>query len=166
MRLRTLVIFLLALGVSLAAAWYRFDDSAHAMGMLSARGGQSRHPVTLGPGKERYAVIVTASVLPPWHGDAKVALEGETSLQWELHPAGPILDLGLHRHPTWQDGVLRGLQPRDRLAFWLQLRRPPGACPTHAVLPLKLTFRDAATDRALLEVPIVFATAGEESHVH
>jgi len=166
MRLRTLIVFLLALAVSLVAAGYRFGDSAHAMGMLSDRGGKARHPVTLAPGLDRYAVVVTAAVLPPWRGDARVTLEGESALEWELHPAGPVIDLGLHRRPTWSDGVLHDLQPRDRLAFWLQLRRPDGACPTHAAMPLQLTFRDAASERMLLEVPIVFAAATEGSHDH
>lgn len=166
MRLRTLIVFLLALAVSLFAAGYRFGDSAHAMGMLSDRGGKARHPVILIPGLERYAVVVTATVLPPWRGNARVSVEGESALEWELHPAGPVTDLGLHRRPTWSEGLLQGLQPRDRLAFWLQLRRPEGACPTHAALPLQLTFRDAESDRMLLEVPIVFAAAGGESHGH
>lgn len=165
MRARTLLIFLLAFGLALGAAWYRFGDSAHAMGMLSARGGTTRHPVTLAPGQERYAVIVTALVLPPWRGDARVAVEGETALEWELHPAEPLVDLGLHRHPHWQDGVLHGLQPRDRLAMWLQLRRPAGACPSHAANPLQLTFRDPNDQRLLLAVPITFAAAGA-AHGH
>lgn len=160
---RNLILFTLALVVGLAAAWYRFGDSAHALGLLSARGGKVRHPVALDQGHARYAVVITATVLPPWRGDATVAVEGETSLDWDIRPAGPVVDLGLHRGPRWEGSTLRGLRPRDRLALWLTLRRPADEIPASPTRPLRLTFRDASNGQALLEVPILFV-ARESAH--
>ena len=62
---RTLV-FLFAASLSVVAAWYRPGDSAHAMGMVSIKGGRALHPVHLPIGKDRYTMVLTGTVLPPY----------------------------------------------------------------------------------------------------
>lgn len=161
MKIHYILIFVLALGISLLAAWYRFGDSAHAMGILTARGGSVPHPVSLEPDLNSYAVVVTAAVMPPWRGGAKVSLEGNSLWDWQVHASEPVVDLGVHRQPRWQDGAFHDLQPRDRLVVWLQLRRPQQQDPKRGNSPLKLKFSDLQSGKPLLEVPILF-TSGEE----
>lgn len=110
--------------VATAAAAWRWPDSAHAMGVIKKGGGTARHPVALPAGPERYEVVLTAPVLPPWRGDARVELEGEPPLDWSMEVAHPVIDLGLHRWPRQEGRVLRGLAPGDRLALWVSLAAP------------------------------------------
>ena len=114
-----------AIAVSLLAAWYRWPDSAHAIGVIKRGGGTARHPVALRGGQDSYVVVTTAPVIPPWRGDARVAVEGEPPMAWELEVSRPVVDLGLRRWPVQDGNRIRGLQPRDRLALWVKLTPPP-----------------------------------------
>lgn len=107
-----------------AAAVWRWPDSAHALAVLRQGGGAARHPIVLRPGPARYMVVLTAPVLPPWQGDARIALEGEPPLDFEAHLSRPVVDLGLHHLPTLDGRVLRGLRPGDRIALWVSLPAP------------------------------------------
>ena len=60
--MKTLLVFLSASALFVGAAWYRHGDSAHAMGMISVKGGHARHPVHLPAGRERYTLVVTGSI--------------------------------------------------------------------------------------------------------
>lgn len=122
MRIKTVVTFAVAVAISLVAAGYRFGDSSHAIGMVSANGGKARHPTVLQSGWDRYTQVATATVLPPYHGDVRVALEGPPVLDWEIRYSGPVIDLGLRRHPEFRDNILYGVEAGDRLAFWVLIR--------------------------------------------
>ena len=76
MNLKNILLFCAAVLLSLVAAKYRFNDSAHSIGLIKAGGGKARHPVILEPGYQRYTLITTAAVIPPYRGDAEVVLEG------------------------------------------------------------------------------------------
>jgi YHS domain-containing protein len=117
--MKKVLAFVAAALLALAAAPFRFGDSAHAIGLISDRGGRARHPVRLDSGKERYTVIVTATVLPPYAGDVRVAVEGETQPMYSVHFAEPVMDLGLGRRPRSDRRSLRELRPRDRIALWV-----------------------------------------------
>jgi len=128
-RTRRKVAFLVgAVAVSALAAGYRWPDSAHAIGVVRRGGGAARHPVALPGGQESYVVVVTAPVIPPWRGDARLSVEGEPPMAWELEVSRPVVDLGLHRWPVQDRDRIRGLEPRDRLALWVKLA-PPAADP-------------------------------------
>ena len=122
MKIKTVIFFALAVAVSLVAAGHRFYDSSHSMGLIGAQGGKALHPVVLDSDRHFYCVITTATVLPPYRGDARIVLEGNPKMTYSLHNSGPIIDLGVHRRPTFQDNVFYGLQPRDRLALWLVMK--------------------------------------------
>jgi YHS domain-containing protein len=115
------VFFLLAFSVAMLAAAHRWNDSAHAIGVIKAKGGTARHPVSLESGEESYILIATATVVPPYRGDVRVVLEGEPAIEYEIHAAGPIVDLGLHRWPQFRDNTFYGLKPRDRPALWIKM---------------------------------------------
>ena len=138
MRIGSIVAFSLAVLLSLAAAQYRWGDSSHAMGLLTKNGGKARHPSVLKSGWGRYAQITTATVLPPYQGDVRIHLEGEPTLDTDIRFAGPVVDLGLRRRPEFRDGVLYGVQPRDRLAFWVLMR----ALPTDPVCGMSVSSAD------------------------
>ncbi len=125
MHIKSLITFFLAVLVSLAAATHRWGDSSHAIGLMSANGGKTRHPSFLKNGWDRYTQITTATVLPPYHGDVSVALEGYPSLDYEIRLSAPVVDLGMHRLPVFKDNILYDLQPRDRLALWVHMRAFP-----------------------------------------
>ena len=124
MHLKNMSFFLLAFGISLLGATYRWGDSAHSIGLISERGGKVRHPSFLKSGKNRYALIATATVIPPYRGDARVVLEGEPEMDHEIYVSGPAIDLGLRRLPQFRDSVLYGLQQKDRIAIWVVMKPP------------------------------------------
>ena len=117
--MKTQLAFVVAALLALAAAPFRFGDSAHAMGLISERGGSARHPVRLDSGRERYTVIVTATVLPPYAGDVRVAVAGDPHPGYSVHVAEPVVDFGLRRRPRSDRRILRALRPRDRIAVWV-----------------------------------------------
>ncbi len=135
-----------AVAVSLLAAWYRWPDSAHAIGAIKRGGGTARHPVALAAGQDSYVVITTAPVIPPWRGDARVSVEGDPPMAWELEVSRPIVDLHLRRWPVQDGDRIRGLEPRDRLALWVKLT-PPAADPVCGMPCGKEALRESAGAR-------------------
>ncbi|MCP3178353.1 hypothetical protein MJO47_14705 [Desulfuromonas sp. KJ2020] len=123
MRWKTIVIFLGALVFFLVAASTRFYDSAHSMGLIKADGGRARHPIVLDQGLDRYTLIATATVIPPYRGDVRIAVEGMPEMEVEIVNNVPALDLSPHRQPQLRDDVLVNVKPRDRIALWVVLKR-------------------------------------------
>lgn len=119
------IFFMAAVFLSLFSATYRWGDSAHSIGTIKAKGGEARHPSFLKGGKDEYVLISTATVIPPYRGDAKVVLEGEPKIDYELRLSGPVIDLGMRRHPRLKGDVLIDLQPKDRIALWVIMRPKP-----------------------------------------
>lgn len=119
------VTFTASVALSVVASSTRFGDSAHAMGLISDRGGRARHPVHLPADGERYTLVVTATVLPPYRGDASVTVEGPACPEVSVRASGPVVDLGLRRLPVFRDNVFYGLEPGDRLAMWVVIGKPP-----------------------------------------
>jgi len=156
---RTLV-FLFAAVLSVTAAWCRPGDSAHAMGMVSIKGGRAHHPVHFPSGKDRYTLVLTGTVLPPYQGDARVVVEGEPALPYSVYGSDPIVDLGLRHRPYFDDQTLTGLQPRDRFTVWVVIRPPESL----AAGKYNVTFYDTVTDRPVLQIPVFFG--GGEGHHH
>lgn len=157
--MKKLLVFIFAAALSVTAAVYRPGDSAHAMGMVSIDGGRARHPVSLPGGKDRYTLVVTGTILPPFLGDARIVVEGEPDLPFNVYGSDPIIDLGLRHRPYFDDQTLTGLQPNDRFTIWVVLR------PTKPMTSGKynLTFYDTATDKSVLQIPVFFG-GGEGSH--
>jgi YHS domain-containing protein len=121
---KKIIVFCIAVAVSLVAAMHRWNDSAHAIGVIKADGGTARHPVSLEAGEESYMLIATATVLPPYRGDVKVVLEGEPAMEYEIHSSGPIVDLGLYDWPKFKDNTFYNLKPKDRPALWVKMKPP------------------------------------------
>lgn len=122
--IRKILFFLLAVCISLLAATYRWTDSAHSIGLIRASGGEARHPSTFGSGKSFYTLIATATVIPPYRGDARVVLEGNPEIDYRIYSSDPVVDLGIRRQPRFKDNVLYDLQPKDRIALWVSMKPP------------------------------------------
>lgn len=124
MNIKKIIFFILSVAISLIAAGYRWGDSAHSIGLIRAGGSEAKHPASLESGKNEYTLIATATVIPPYKGNAKVVLEGEPKMDYEIYLSEPVVDLKLHRKPELKDSVLYDLQPKDRIALWV-LMKPP-----------------------------------------
>ena len=190
LRWKTILIFILAVGISCFAAAYRFGDSAHAIGMLSADGGKARHPFKIKSGKNGYTLIMTGIVLPPYQGDVRIALEGTPVMNYRIYDSKPVIDLGIHRRPELDGNILHDVQSRDRLALWLVMKPPsaydleaPSGEPSDTGMlssepaqpdgdgptgqqPLKLSFYAANSGQKLLQIPVVFADLQQEGGAH
>lgn len=156
------LVFILAATISVAAAWYRHGDSAHAMGMVSIKGGRALHPVHLPSGKERYTLVITGTILPPYRGDARVTVEGGPPIPTIVRGSDPVIDLALRHRPYFDDGTLTGLQPRDRFTIWVVMD-PDQPMPAGK---RDVTFTDTATGDPVLKIPVIFGGTGGEHHEH
>lgn len=124
MKTKIIIFFVLALAVSFLAANWRWGDSAHSIGLIKASGGEARHPAFLESGKDSYMLIATATVIPPYRGNARVVLEGEPRLEHKIYFSGPAMDLGLRRNPEFRNNVLYNLEPKDSIALWVEMKPP------------------------------------------
>lgn len=163
MKLRNAMVFLISIIVFLLVAGHRFGDSGHAITMISQKGGKFRHPVHIKEKYGRATVIVTGKVLPPYHGDAKVALEGIEGASHAIYFSGPVIDLGLTELPSFEDNIISGLKPGKRVAFWVLIENIEKENICH------LSFYDTKTDQPILRLPILFEgekgeNASEECH--
>jgi YHS domain-containing protein len=121
---KKILFFTMAVCISLLGVTYRWTDSAHSIGLVKTSGGDTRHPSSLESGKDTYTLIATATVMPPYHGDAKVVLEGTPRMDYSIYSSDPVIDLGVRRHPRFRDNVLYDLQPKDRIALWVVIKPP------------------------------------------
>jgi hypothetical protein len=158
--MKKLLVFLFVAAVSVAAAWYRHGDSAHAMGMVSVKGGRAHHPVHLAAGKERYTLVVTGTVIPPYRGDARIEVAGEPEIPFAVHGSDPIVDLALRHRPSFEDRTLTRLEPRDRFTVWVVMTPDEPMAPGRR----SITLIDTASERPVLTIPVVFGEPGEEAH--
>jgi len=122
MKVKPVLYFIAAAAIAFFAASYRFYDSAHTIGLIKASGGEARHPIVLDRGLDRYTVIATASVIPPYRGDIRIAVEGLPEMDWQLYNSEPAINLSPWRQPQLRGNILYDVQPKDRLALWLVLQ--------------------------------------------
>lgn len=130
MKIKTAVLFIAALAFSLFAASYRFYDSAHTIAFIKAGGGEARHPIVLDPGLGRYTLIATATVIPPYRGSIRVALEGMPEMEYQIYNNEPAFDLSPYRHPSFRDNVFYDVQPMDKIALWVVIKPKENSLPT------------------------------------
>ena len=124
MNLKKITWFVLAVIISFAAATYRWGDSAHSMGLITHKGGKVRHAASFRSGSDNYMLIATATVLPPYRGNARVVLEGKPTMDYKLSLSGPVIDLGIKNIPKLEGDTIYNLAPRTRLALWVRMIPP------------------------------------------
>ena len=150
------IFFILAVCISLLGATYNWGDSAHSIGLIKAGGGEVKHPSTLESGKRKYMLISTATVIPPYRGDVRVALEGQPEMDYRIYASAPIINLGLRRMPELKDNVFYDLSPKDRIALWVEMKPPVDPVNRRYTL----AFYDTKTNKSVLNVPIIFKGKG------
>lgn len=123
MKYSTIAVFIVSVAICAVAANHRFQDSAHALGMLKAGGGMSRHPALLDKKRNSYVLIATAGVVPPFRGNARVVLEGGEGLEATFHNAEPTVNFGFHHRPEFRGDTYYDLRPKDRIALWVRIKR-------------------------------------------
>ncbi|MDD2897746.1 MAG: hypothetical protein PHI31_03420 [Desulfuromonadaceae bacterium] len=120
---KTIIIFTVSVAFFTLAATYRFHDSAHSIGTIKKGGGVARHPAVLDKGRDSYVLVATAAVLSPYRGNARVALEGDPTLTATFYNSEVPINLGLFRHPKFQNNTYYDLRPKDKIALWVKIRR-------------------------------------------
>jgi hypothetical protein len=150
--------FLAAVALATVAGVYHFPDSGHAMGLLSARGGKVTHAVKLPAGQSRYGLVVTATVLPPYRGDATVSVEGNHLPTVAMYASKPVIDLHLRRRPRFDNDTFHDLRPGDHLALWVALTPPPGG---RLAGQYRVAFKDPRTDKSLMAIPVALGVDPE-----
>lgn len=196
MNIKSIVFFVLSVALSVLAASYRFHDSAHAMGVLKRGGATSRHPVVLDGQARSASLIVTARVLPPYRGDARVVLENTPGYSYTIHNSEAVIRLPFHRRPSFDGTTYRDLRPNDKVSLWLVIKPEAaasmevapvvpeaGSCCGPPIFPFpdnpgsvgpestgqngpRLVFYDTKSNERLLAVPMRFADSGGDRHGH
>lgn len=166
MRIKNGLFFILTAGICLLGATYRWGDSAHSIGMISSFGGKVRHPSLFQGGEDHYILLSTATVIPPYRGDAKIILEGAPGLDYDLYLSAPVLDLRFHHRPLLEGDTLYGLNPGIRISVWVRMRPKPGKAKEMVAGKWTLAFYDTKTNRSVMRIPLVFTTHKNPEHGH
>jgi hypothetical protein len=157
--MKKIFFFILAMLISLLGAMYRFGDSAHSIGQIKTGGGEIKHPAYLEGGSDRYTLITTATVIPPYRGDARVMLEGSPELDYKIYASEPVIDLKLRNGFKFSKNILYNLKPADRIALWVVMRAPAAKAGIKGKYALALY--DLKTNQSILTVPVIFKGKGE-----
>lgn len=119
------IAFLIAVAISLLGATYRWGDSSHAIGLISSKPGiRPAHAASFKGNGESFMLVATATVIPPYKGEARVELEGDPKMPYEIELSHPVIDLRLREWPTLNNGVISGLRPKQRIALWVSMKPP------------------------------------------
>ena len=132
------------------------NDNAHTIGILTAKGGTAIHEAHLESGQSflgHYTVFLTASVVPPVAGDIRIDLKGPAPVAYSItsrYPPLIPLTNGFRSWYSFQDGMLKGVQPGDALALTVRMPPPP------KLGRYDLILGDAKSQRVYLTMPITF----------
>lgn len=132
------------------------NDTVHAVALLSMKGGQAMHPAhfTLGEGLfGRFTLLLTATAIPPVHGDVVVEINGPEQLEYQVASRYPPVVPLINRSHAWfsfMDGVHRGVQPGDSLLLVMRIKPPkePGE--------YQILLKDAQKGQVYLTLPASF----------
>lgn len=164
MKFKSSFLFILTAAISLIAASHRFYDSAHAIGLITMKGGKARHPIVLDGDKTMYTLIITATVIPPYSGNAQIVLEGSPRMEYFIYNSEPVFDIGIYRRPKFSNNTLYELRPNNRIAFWVVMK-PDGECDKAMDMnDFKLVLYDTKTKASVLNIPILFRKGGKIKH--
>ena len=150
MKLKPILVFCASIALFTLISMHRFGDSGHAIAMISKDGGKARHGLHTEKKYGYLMAIVTATVLPPYRGDARVVLEGDKPVLHEIYLSKPVIDLGIRPFPEYQAPILKGLKPKSRIALWLVMHDIDRETAT----TYRLAFYDTRTGQSVLKLPI------------
>lgn len=138
----------------------KLNDSAHAIGMLNAKGGVAFHPVEYALDEAlfgQFSLLLTAKVLPPVSGDLVVKLTGPEELQYVVssrYPPGlPIMNR-LDRWYTFENSIFKDVTTGSDLVIVVKIK-PPKSSGDYA-----LTINDNSTGQLYYTMPVAFLDEG------
>lgn len=138
----------------------QFNDSAHAIGTLSASGGSARHPVEYDLNEAlfgQFTLMLTAKVLPPVSGDMVVHLIGPEELDYVVstrYPPGVPLFNRRDRWYTFEDSIFKGVTTGSDLVIVLRIKPPED------IGRYTLVMSDVSTGKIYFTMPVVFSKDG------
>ncbi len=138
----------------------KFNDSAHAVGMLNAEGGVAMHPTEFsldGSLFGQFTLLLTARVLPPVSGDLVVDLTGPEELDYKTssrYPPGVPITNRLDRWYTFENSTFKGVTTGSDLVIVL-LIKPPQAAGEYT-----LSITDDSTGQLYYNMPVRFLDKG------
>lgn len=136
------------------AAMYTPPGFGHSVTMVTKDGGISRHPVLLGYNLNKYVILVTGTIIPPYRGGFRIALEGEPEINTRIYSAfPPPFYLGLNHFHDFSNSTVTNISPRDKFTLAVCLE-PENRINNESCYELK--FYDLKSDKQVLSVPITF----------
>jgi len=104
-------------------AAYKPGDFGHVVSVADAEGGKARHGVHLPYGFHRYSILVTSRAKIDQPTDLKIAVEGKNVPPFEIVGRNPpVLNLGVHQWPVYAGDSIKGVQPDEKIAFYVILK--------------------------------------------
>ena len=151
----TIIITVLAtIAICTVAAMYTPPGFGHSVTMITRTGGVSRHPVLLGLNMEKYIVLVTGTVIPPFRGGFRIALEGDPKIEHRIYSSyPPSLYLGINHFYECRHNTVTNISPLDKFTFAVCIK------PKHRIEKesnYELRFYDLKSDNSVLTIPISF----------
>ena len=77
------------IAICTVAAMYTPPGFGHSVTMVTRDGGISRHPVLLGLNMDKYVILVTGTVIPPYRGGFRIVLEGDPEIEHKIYSSYP-----------------------------------------------------------------------------
>jgi hypothetical protein len=145
---------ILTVSLCTIAAMFTPPTSSHAVTTISKDGGISRHPVLLGLNKNKYTVLVTGTVKPPYKGNVKIVLEGKPEIPYKIYSRyPPELNIGIHKFHGFDDDVLTNIKSPEKFIVTVFIK-PVIKIDKESKYYLK--FYDLDSNNVVLTVPVIF----------
>ncbi|MBC8508129.1 MAG: hypothetical protein H8D34_24960 [Chloroflexi bacterium] len=133
------------------------NDSAHAIGIMTMKGGVSFHPAqyTLGDSLfGQFTLLLTAKVAPPVSGDLVVELSGPEQLQYTVssrYPPGVPIINRLDRWYSFENETFKGVTSGSDLVVVIKIKPPqkPGE--------YTLTVTNPKSQQVYFQMPVIFS---------
>ncbi len=149
-----IITIVATIAICTAAAMYTPPGFGHSVTMVTKDGGISRHPVLLGLNNERYVILVTGTVIPPYRGGFRIVLEGEPKISHKIYSGfPPPFYLGMNHFHGFRNDTVTNIFPRDKFTLAVYIEPEPRIEKESNYL---LKFYDLKSDKQVLSVPITF----------
>jgi len=136
------------------AAMYTPPGFGHSVTMVTRDGGISRHPVLLGLNMEKYVILVTGTVIPPYRGGFRIVLEGDPKIEHKIYSSyPPKLHLGMNHFHDFGNDTITNISPLDKFTLAVSIE-PRQRIKKESNYELK--FYDLKSDNLVLSVPVSF----------
>ncbi|MFZ0280807.1 MAG: hypothetical protein WAL29_04110 [Bacteroidales bacterium] len=142
------------ISICTVAAMYTPPGFGHSVTMVTRDGGISRHPVLLGLNMDRYVILVTGTVIPPYRGGFRIVLEGDPDIEHKIYSSyPPSLYLGMNHFHDFGTDTITNIFPRDKFTLAVFIK-PEQKIRDESHYTLR--FYDLKSNNPVLSVPVSF----------